>query len=127
MIQKKITTGVVEQVYCTGEDGLPAEFTSQRFIALDNPEYEDEDGNRLAHNKASEAIRDAYLPFDMVQPKSDREKRILEYALNFLSANLDEDSLYDLFPNETPNVETQIDVVVSRVIKEINALSGRFQ
>ena len=55
---KKITTGFVVQTF----DPETNRFISQEFVAGDECEYENEEGNPV------EAIEEAYLPFDMVQP-----------------------------------------------------------
>ncbi len=62
MIQKKITTGFVVQTY----DTKKKRWIDQEFIAGDECDYEDENGNPL--DETAE-IRNKYLPFDMVQPK----------------------------------------------------------
>jgi hypothetical protein len=57
MIVKKITTGWVIQVYDTENE----KFISQKFVAGDEVEYEDEEGEKVKYFES-------YLPFDMVQP-----------------------------------------------------------
>lgn len=60
MIMKifKITTGFVIQTF----DTITREFISQEFIAGDQVDFEDENGNKVdSFNN--------YLPFEMVQPK----------------------------------------------------------
>lgn len=57
-IVKKITVGFVIQEYDT-ETG---EFVSQEFVAGDQVDWEDEDGNAVPEE-------DAYLSFEMVQPE----------------------------------------------------------
>lgn len=59
MIVKKITTGFVIQYFETETQ----KFLSQEFIAGDEVEVEDLEGNSLDEDEVSE-----YLPFDMVQP-----------------------------------------------------------
>jgi len=61
MIVKKITTGFVIQTYDT-ETGYCIE---QNFSAGDIVEYEDEQGEPVDWHEG----KDAYQPFDMVQPK----------------------------------------------------------
>jgi len=57
----KITPGYVVQVY----DVNTGRCVEQRFIAGDEVDYEDPDGNPVDWKEAP----DAYQPFDMVQPK----------------------------------------------------------
>jgi len=65
MIVNKVTTGFVIQQFDTNKK----KFVSQEFIAGDEVDVEDDEGNPL-----STYIRDAcgidnhYLPFDMTQP-----------------------------------------------------------
>ena len=59
MIVKKITSGFVIQYFETETE----KFLSQEFIAGDEVEVEDLEGNSLDEDDVSE-----YLPFDMVQP-----------------------------------------------------------
>lgn len=58
MIVKKITVGFVIQDYDTETE----KFVSQEFIAGDQVDWEDEDGNAIPKE-------DAYLSFEMVQPE----------------------------------------------------------
>ena len=55
----KMTFGYVEQEYVNGK------VVSQRFIAGDQVEYEDEDGNSVDPDTNQEG----YFPLDMVQPE----------------------------------------------------------
>lgn len=57
-IVKKITTGFVVQEYDTDT----GKFVSQDFVAGDQVDWEDEDGNAIPEE-------DAYLSFEMVQPE----------------------------------------------------------
>ena len=58
-IIRKITTGFVIQTW----DGNKNVWTAQEFIAADETNYEDEDGNTV-----ESFDEETYLPFDMVQP-----------------------------------------------------------
>jgi hypothetical protein len=58
MIYRKITTGFVIQEF--SDDGKPI---SQEFIAGDEVDYENEDGEAIDMPE-----NDTYLPFEMVQP-----------------------------------------------------------
>lgn len=58
---KKITTGFVIQVYDTEKKS----FVSQEFIAGDEVEVEDIEGNPVDDDMIPD-----YLPFDMVQPEN---------------------------------------------------------
>lgn len=58
MIVKKITVGFVIQDY----DTETKKFVSQEFIAGDQVDWEDEDGNAIPEE-------DAYLSFEMIQPE----------------------------------------------------------
>jgi|SaaInlV_130m_DNA_2_1039683.scaffolds.fasta_scaffold58362_2 hypothetical protein len=56
---KKITTGFVIQEY----DVDAKEWISQEFVAGDQVEWEDENGESV------DSVDDAYLPMNMVQPR----------------------------------------------------------
>lgn len=58
MIIKKITTGFVIQEFDTDLQ----KFVSQKFVAGDECDYEDEDGTAVEPCNQ-------YLPYDMVQPE----------------------------------------------------------
>lgn len=77
-IVKKITTGFVVQEYDT-ETG---KFVSQDFVAGDQVDWEDEDGNAIPEE-------DAYLSFEMVQPE-------------------DIESVEDII-NEAPSVDQEVE------------------
>ncbi len=73
MIYKKITTGFVVQTFDTAQN----KYTNQYFVAGDQVDYEDNNGNLLGKGQLdllgyqgfgpySEV--EPYLPFDMVQP-----------------------------------------------------------
>jgi hypothetical protein len=64
MIQKKITTGWVTQVY----DPEKKIWLFQDFTTGDTVEYEDERGNKIKPI-------DDYLPFDMVQPTTPKKRK----------------------------------------------------
>jgi hypothetical protein len=63
MIVEKITVGFVIQEF----DTKTKKFVSQEFIAGDQVDYEDENGDPVK-GLSLEAIVKEYLPFDMVQP-----------------------------------------------------------
>lgn len=65
MIVKKITTGFVIQEYDTETE----KFVSQEFVAGDQVEYEDEEGNPVDDLTASIP----YLSFEMVQPADEED------------------------------------------------------
>lgn len=77
-IVKKITIGFVVQEYDT-ETG---KFVSQDFVAGDQVDWEDEDGNAIPEE-------DAYLSFEMVQPE-------------------DIESVEDII-NEAPSVDQEVE------------------
>jgi len=52
------------------EDGLEQIFVSQEFVAGDDCQYEDKDGNPVDSKALDVDGKEAYLPFDMVQPKN---------------------------------------------------------
>jgi hypothetical protein len=60
----KITSGFVSQEFDT-ETG---KWVSQSFTAGDDFAYEDAEGNSL-DDDSQDAVENAYLPFDMVQPE----------------------------------------------------------
>lgn len=64
MILRKITTGFVIQYWDT-KKGC---FTEQEFVGIYQCEYETEDGEPIFEEDHLD-LYDAYLPFDMVQPK----------------------------------------------------------
>jgi hypothetical protein len=61
---KKITFGFVVQVYDTENQS----FVSQEFVAGDQVEVEDMEGNPV-----DEYMTPNYFPFDMVQPRTENE------------------------------------------------------
>ena len=62
---KKITTGFVVQVF----DVEAKQFISQEFVAGDQCDYENEDGEVVEpDNFNGEDGREVYLPYDMGQP-----------------------------------------------------------
>jgi hypothetical protein len=72
MLVNKITTGFVIQVF----DTELKRFVSQEFVAGDDCQYEDRNGDAV-DGKALEAgveagVKEAYLPFDMVPPQPPR-------------------------------------------------------
>jgi len=56
---KKITTGYVVQII----DSETGELESQEFVAGDQTDFEDEDGDTIDN-----PVNDSYFPYDMVQP-----------------------------------------------------------
>jgi len=64
MIINKITTGFVIQVFDTDL----GKFIEQDFIAGDECEYENENGKPVDASLLKVAGKEAYLPFDMVDP-----------------------------------------------------------
>jgi len=67
MIVKKITTGFVIQEFDTDK----MQFVSQEFVAGDECEYEDEDGEPVESELLEVEGQEIYLPYDMVQPETD--------------------------------------------------------
>jgi len=63
MIVKKITVGFVIQEYDTEEES----WISQEFVASDECDYEDEEGNPIDPFDVWAGL-EPYLPFDMDQP-----------------------------------------------------------
>jgi hypothetical protein len=66
MLINKITTGFVVQVFDT-EKGR---FVRQEFTAGDQCDYEDKDGEPVDRKLLETDGKEAYLPFDMVQPEA---------------------------------------------------------
>jgi len=66
MAHKKITYGFVVQEYDTVKGKHIC--THQEFIAGDQVEYENMDGEPIDPNKLSVAKKEVYQPFDMVAP-----------------------------------------------------------
>jgi hypothetical protein len=75
MIVKKITTGFVVQTFDTDLECC----INQEFVAGDQVDWEDEDGNTLSSVDSYSCLKDVpYQPFDMVQnmhyPKPSKKK-----------------------------------------------------
>ena len=69
MIIKKITTGFVIQSFDTEKN----KFVSQEFIAGDQVDYEDENGDQVG---SAQREKMPYLPFDMLPlPPKQRKRR----------------------------------------------------
>jgi hypothetical protein len=66
MLVNKITAGFVVQVFDTEK----RRFVSQHFVAGDDCQYEDQDGDPVDRKALDVDGKEAYLPFDMVQPKN---------------------------------------------------------
>jgi len=64
MLVKKITTGFVIQTFDTDK----GRFVSQEFVAGEQVDYEDTDGEAVDSDLLKVKGKDAYQPFDMVQP-----------------------------------------------------------
>ena len=65
MLVNKVTVGFVIQVF----DTELKRFVSQQFVAGDQCEYEDKDGVPVCSEALEMDGKEAYLPFDMVQPQ----------------------------------------------------------
>ena len=65
MLVNKVTTGFVIQVF----DTELKRFVSQEFVAGDDCQYEDKDGDPVDRKALEVDGKEAYLPFDMVQPR----------------------------------------------------------
>ena len=63
---KKITTGFVIQDYITFPNGTSV-CRNQEFIAGDQVDYEDEQGNNVL--ETIDTTKEVYCPFEMTQPK----------------------------------------------------------
>jgi hypothetical protein len=66
MLVKKITSGSVIQTF----DSEKKSWVSQKFVAGDQCDYEDETGTPVEHTEVMPSP-EPYLPFDMVQPKEE--------------------------------------------------------
>jgi hypothetical protein len=64
MLVNKVTAGFVVQVF----DTELRRFVSQEFVAGDQCDYEDKDGNAVESKALEVDGKEASLPFDMVQP-----------------------------------------------------------
>ena len=64
MIVSKITTGFVVQKFST----VTGKFISQEFVAGDQCDYEDDNGNAVDSNLLEVDGKEVYLPFNMEQP-----------------------------------------------------------
>lgn len=73
MIIKKITTGFVIQSYDTEKK----KYIHQEFIAGDEVDYEDEEGNIVCPTTmlGEGEEFEPYLPFDMVQPEKPKSSK----------------------------------------------------
>ena len=67
MLVNKITAGFVVQVF----DTELKQFVSQEFVAGDDCQYEDGNGDPVDRKELETDGTEAYLPFDMVQPEED--------------------------------------------------------
>ena len=67
MLVNKVTAGFVVQVF----DTESRRFVSQQFVAGDQCDYEDKDGDPVDSKALEVDGKEAYLPFDMVQPQTD--------------------------------------------------------
>lgn len=65
MIVNKITTGFVVQEFDTDL----GRFVSQKFVAGDECDYEDEDGKLVESDLLEVNGQEVYLHYNMVQPK----------------------------------------------------------
>ena len=65
MLVNKVTTGFVVQVF----DTELKRFVSQHFVAGDQCDYEDGNGEPVDRKALEVDGVEAYLPFDIVQPK----------------------------------------------------------
>ena len=65
MLVNKVTAGFVVQVFDTEK----RRFVSQQFVAGDQCDYEDQDGEPVDRKELEVDGKEAYLPFDMVQPR----------------------------------------------------------
>ena len=65
MLVNKVTVGFVVQVFDTEKK----RFVSQAFVAGDQCDYEDKDGERVDRKALEVDGKEVLLPFDMVQPK----------------------------------------------------------
>jgi hypothetical protein len=65
MLVNKVMAGFVVQVFDTEK----RRFVSQQFVAGDQCDYEDQDGNPVDRKALEADGKEAYLSFDMVQPK----------------------------------------------------------
>ena len=66
MIIKKITTGFVIQNF----DTELKRFVSQEFVAGDQCEYEDENGEAVESDMLEVDGKEVYLSYNMVQPEN---------------------------------------------------------
>lgn len=66
MLLRKVTVGFVVQTFDTEKQ----EFVSQEFVAGDQCDYENEDGEPVDRElfASPDGVED-YLPYDMVQPQ----------------------------------------------------------
>ena len=77
MLLKKITHGFVIQVF----DPSKGRWISQEFVAGDETEYEDENGETIDDLDFTEQAgggEEPYLPFDMVQPEAESTASLAE-------------------------------------------------
>jgi len=99
MLVNKVTTGFVIQVFDT-ETGR---FVSQEFVAGDDCQYEDKEGNVVDSELLKVEGKEAYLPFDMVQPQPRRlpKKCVrVEYDLDYWGGDYSEVGQFAHIPHE---------------------------
>lgn len=101
----KTTNGFVQQVF----DTVTKKFISQEFIAGDETDYEDEDGNFTDSDQFENAEgQEAYLPFDMRQPVID-------------SGTLDHEQVVDLMRDWMENMAPE------ELVQLVQHMGGKIQ
>ena len=96
MLVNKVTSGFVIQVF----DTELKRFISQEFVAGDDCQYEDKDGEQVDSEVLEVDGKEAYLAFDMVQPRPPRKCVRVEYDLNFWGGDYDRVGQFAYVPRE---------------------------
>ena len=83
MLVKKITDGFVIQVFDTEK----RQFVSQEFVAGDQCEYENKNGEAVGSDVLEVDGKERYLPFHMKQPEPPKACIRVEYDRTFLGGD----------------------------------------
>jgi hypothetical protein len=100
MLVNKVTTGFVIQVF----DTELKRFISQEFVASDQCQYEDKEGVPVCSEALEVDGKEAYLPFQMIQPQPSRPPKKcvrVEYDLNFWGGDYSGVGQFAYVPLET--------------------------
>ena len=101
MLVNKITVGFVIQVF----DTELKRFVSQEFMAGEGCRYEEENGDPVDGKVLEAGGKEAYLPFDMVQPQPPKKCVRVEYDKTYFGGDYDKTGDYAYIPLD--NIDRQ--------------------